>query len=326
MSKSNLSLKDTIIAIKYIKDQFENTLSKKLNLLRVSAPLFVTRSSGLNDSLTGKEEPVSFHIKGIDDNIEIVHSLAKWKRYALAKYNIDTNQGIYADMNAIRKDEEIDNIHSVYVDQWDYEIIIKKEERNLKTLFSYVRKIYSIILSVEKKINNKYSCLSNKLPKKIFFISSLKLERMYPHLSPKERENEICKEYGAVFIYKIGWNLKNKKPHDLRAPDYDDWNLNGDILVYDKIINSALELSSMGIRVDEESIIKQLKFLNKEEQISNDYVQSVINKKLPYTIGGGIGQSRLCMFYLEKKHIGEVQASIWKEDKNELEKDNIILL
>lgn len=327
MYKSILDLKDTEIGIKYIKDNFENKLASVLNLIRVSAPLFVLSNSGLNDQLSGKEEPVKFKINNIEDNIEIVHSLAKWKRDALFKYKISSHDGIYADMNAIRKDEHMDNIHSIYVDQWDYEIVIDKKERNLKTLFSFVRKIYKVILFVEKKIHLIYPQLKNKLSDKITFISTKQLEKLYPNLSRKEREKQICKEKGSVFLYQIGWPLKDKLPHDLRAPDYDDWKLNGDIIVYNKVLDDAFELSSMGIRVDEDSIVKQAKSLNRDDYLENSFAKKIINKELPYTIGGGIGQSRLCMLYLEKKHIGEVQASIWsEEEKSKANKEGIVLL
>ena len=327
--QSKLNLIETEIAIKFIKDNFEKDLAKKLGLVRVSAPLFVEHSSGLNDGLNGTEEPVSFKSPFNDENIEIVHSLAKWKRMALKKYEITTHKGIYTDMNAIRKDEEtLDNIHSIYVDQWDWEIVIDKNDRNLKTLYNVVRKIYSVLKQLERKVNNKYQVFSNKLPKNIHFITSSKLLSLYPDKTSKEREYLITKEYGAVFISKIGYKLKDKRPHDLRAADYDDWNLNGDILVYDSILDTALELSSMGIRVSEKSIIKQLKEKNEEYKLNDSpFVKDIVNQNLPYTMGGGIGQSRLCMFFLEKAHIGEVQSSIWSdEDKEKLSKLNIKLL
>ena len=321
-----LDLYNTEIAIKYLKDTFEKELAEKLNLIRVSAPLFVTKSSGLNDNLNGVEVPVSFNIKGIDDEIEIVHSLAKWKREALARYKIENHQGIYTDMNAIRKDETLDELHSLYVDQWDYEIRINKEDRNLDYLFKIVNDIYDVLKDIEVKINKKYPILSKKLPDKITFISTLELESMYKDLDRKERENKIVKRYGAVFLYKIGYDLLDGAPHDGRAPDYDDWDLNGDIILYNKVLDKAFEISSMGIRVDSKSIIKQIN-IRKPEMINSPFVKKVINNELPLTLGGGIGQSRLCMFYLEKHHIGEVQASIWPEEEIEkLKEKGIILL
>lgn len=319
--KSALSLKETEIAIKFIKDTFENKLATNLNLIRVSAPLFVFKKSGLNDNLNGIERPVCFHPKDIDEDVEVVQSLAKWKREALGRYNIGAHQGIYTDMNAIRQDETLDATHSLYVDQWDYEIVLKKEERKLETLFTVVRIIYKTMVEVEELVNFKYPCFGKKLPTDITFIDAYQLEKDYPNLSRKEREKEISKKYKAVFLYHIGWDLKDGLPHDGRAPDYDDWNLNGDIIVYNPILDNAFELSSMGIRVDEESIVSQIKKRKKEEMLNTPFVKKIINKELPYTLGGGIGQSRLCMFYLEKAHIGEVQASIWSEEEKKKAQD-----
>ena len=315
--KDKLSFLETFNAIKFLKDNFENILAKKLNLTRISAPLFVTKSSGLNDNLNGTEKPVSFNVDFSNDEIEIVQSLAKWKRNALKEYNFNLYQGLYSDMNAIRKDEIVDNIHSVYVDQWDWELIIKQEDRNLEFLFQIVNKIYDCFLQLEKMVLEKYSVLNKKLPKEISFISSEELYELYPKIDAKQREYLYTKKNKACFIYKIGYLLKDGKPHDMRAADYDDWNLNGDILVYDEILDCALELSSMGIRVDKDSLLKQLKIKNEEYKISNKYHQDVINNFLPYTIGGGIGQSRLCLFFLEKIHIGQVQASIWSKSEKE---------
>lgn len=327
MYKSKLDLKQTQIGIKYIKDNFEKELAKALNLIRVSAPMFVTTCSKLNDPLTGKEKPVVFNASEIDSQIEIVHSLAKWKRDALSRYNLESHLGIYTDMNAIRKDEHLDNIHSLYVDQWDFEIKILKEDRNLNFLFDKVKTIYKIILDVEKKVHHLFPVLDQKLAKNISFISSKELFDMYPSLSKEERENAITKKLGSVFIYQIGWDLANNLPHEIRSPDYDDWNYNGDILVYDKIISGAIELSSMGIRVDGSSLIKQLEKRNRLEEKNSKYAQDIINNKLPLTYGGGIGQSRLCMLYLEKKHIGEVQASLWsKKETEKAKKEGYILL
>jgi len=325
--KSKLSLLETEEAIKFLKDDFEKRLAKQLNLHRVSAPLFVYSNSGLNDDLNGHERKVSFDAKDINDDIEVVQSLAKWKRHALSRYDFEVHKGLYTDMNAIRRDEDLDNIHSIYVDQWDWEKIILKEERTKKYLFSIVRKIYKVLLKEEGVINKKYPCFAGKLPKNITFISSKELEKRYPNLNRKEREKEFAKEVKAYFLYQIGWPLKDGKPHDGRASDYDDWKLNGDIIFYNEVIDNAFEISSMGIRVDEESVIKQIKAKGEEEKLNSPFVKEIINKELPYTIGGGIGQSRLCMFFLEKAHIGEVQASLWDKDYLEkLKKMNIFLL
>lgn len=323
---SKLSLLETEVAIKFVKDIFEAELAKALNLTRVSAPLMVFPETGLNDNLNGYERPVSFDVLDLGKNVEIVQSLAKWKRAALKKYGFQPESGLYTDMNAIRRDEELDALHSCYVDQWDWERIILRENRTYSYLKKIVKKIYKVLQTTEKKINKKYNVFNNKLPKDITFVSTKQLEEMYPDLTPKERENAITKEYKAVFLYQIGWPLKNNEPHDGRASDYDDWKLNGDILVYNEVMDMALELSSMGIRVDEKSLMKQVKF-KKEDKLNNPYSQAILNGELPLTIGGGIGQSRLCLFFLEKMHIGEVQASIWsEEDIKELEKYNIHLL
>ena len=323
---NKLDLKETEIAIKFVKDFFEKALAKELNLMRVSSPLFVTSNSGLNDHLNGVERPVSFTLHD-NEEIEIIHSLAKWKKSALHRYNFSLGEGLYADMNAIRKDEVLDNIHSCYVDQWDWERIIEAENRTYSFLKKIVRKIYKVLLKTESAVNKKFPVFKYKLPKEISFISTSELENLYPNLTRKEREDAIAKQYGAVFIYQIGWPLKDGLSHDGRAADYDDWKLNGDILVWDEVINRALELSSMGIRVDEKSLVKQLKHKKEDHKLNNPYSQGILNKELPLTIGGGIGQSRLCMFFLEKIHIGEVQASIWnKEDLEELHKYNIDIL
>ena len=290
MSENNLIERQ--IAIKFLKDKFESLLSKKLNLVRVSAPLFVKKSTGLNDNLSGVEETVSFSVKG--EQIEIVQSLAKWKRYALGKYNFPNDTGLYTDMNAIRKDEVMDNLHSIYVDQWDWEKIISKEQRTRSYLFKVVNNIYSVIYKLSKIMEKKYG-YQYDLPKSIYKISSKQLEKKYPDKSPKEREYLLTKEFKAVFIHQIGWPLKNKLPHDSRAADYDDWKLNGDIILFDEAINGPIELSSMGIRVDAISLEKQLKQKKELDKLNNPYCQSIINNKLPLTNGGGIGQSRLCM-------------------------------
>ena len=305
------NLIETQVAIKFLKDKFEDVLAKKLNLVRVSAPLFVRKNSGLNDNLNGVEETVSFEVGG--ETIEIVQSLAKWKRYALAKYNFPKGTGLYTDMIAIRKDEVMDSLHSIYVDQWDWEMIIDESQRTKRFLFSVVSKIYSVIYKIANLSEKKWG-FSYNLPNKIFRISTKELEKMYPDKTPNEREYLIAKERRAAFIYQIGWPLKNKAPHDGRAADYDDWKLNGDIILFDDAINGPIELSSMGIRVNKDSLVKQLKHKDELDKLDNPYCQSIINDKLPLTIGGGIGQSRLCMYYLQKKHIGEVQSSYWSNE------------
>jgi len=313
--KSNLSLYDTQIAIKTVKDFFQTNLSERLKLLRVSAPLFVKPESGLNDNLNGVERPVSFGIKEQGDAIaEIVHSLAKWKRFALKKYAFSHGTGLYTDMNAIRRDEDTDNIHSIFVDQWDWEKIITKEERNILTLKNIVNNVYKSLKKTEKYMAIQYDYIEEILPKEIFFITSQELEDMYPNCTPKEREYQITKLKGAVFLMQIGGILKSGEAHDGRAPDYDDWTLNGDILVYYPVLDIALELSSMGIRVDEIALTKQLEISGCKERATYPFQKAILEKELPYTVGGGIGQSRICMFFLRKAHIGEVQSSLWPED------------
>ncbi len=312
---SELNLYDTQIAIKTVKDFFQQTLAKRLNLLRVSAPLFVLPQSGLNDNLNGVERPVSFGIKEQGDaEAEIVHSLAKWKRYALKRYGFQHGEGLYTDMNAIRRDEDTDNIHSIYVDQWDWEKIIFKEERTMDTLKQVVRTLYTALKNTEKYMAIQYDYIEEILPKNITFITTQELEDLYPDLSPKEREYKIVKEKGAVFLMQIGDLLASGEKHDGRAPDYDDWSLNGDILVYYPVLDIALELSSMGIRVDEDSLRSQLSKAGCEERAQLPFQKAILDGELPYTIGGGIGMSRICMFYLRKAHIGEVQCSIWPDD------------
>ena len=325
--KPKLDLMETQIAIKFVKDTFQKELVKKLGLLRVTAPLFVLDKTGLNDHLSGKETPVMFNVNCIDGNVEIIQSLAKWKRMALGKYNFKYDTGLYTDMNAIRKDENLDFIHSLYVDQWDWEKVIEDKDRNMAYLKKTVKQIYKAIYGLSLKVNKKYPFMKHSLPKDIYFISTSQLEKLYPSLSRKERENQICRDKKAVFLYQIGWNLSDNLPHDSRASDYDDWNLNGDILLHYELYDMAFELSSMGIRVNKESLIKQLKFKNEEHKIENEYCKDILNDKLPLTIGGGIGQSRLCMFMLNKAHIGEVQSSIWPEqEKEKLKEINIELL
>jgi len=326
--KSVLDLRQTVTAIKQIKDYFEKRLARELNLVRVSAPLFVRPESGLNDNLSGVERPVSFDVKGIGGNkVEIVHSLAKWKRMALKRYGFNCHEGLYTDMNAIRRDEVLDNLHSIYVDQWDWEKVINKEERNEETLKSIVKSIYKVFKDCESYVLNIYPQLESYLPENITFVTSQELEDRYPSLTPKERENAVAREKKAVFIMKIGKKLKSGIPHDGRAPDYDDWELNGDIIFWYPVLETAFEVSSMGIRVDEEALLKQLKAAGCEERKNLLFHQELLNGRLPYTVGGGIGQSRICMFLLNKAHIGEVQSSVWPDDMiSACEKANIILL
>ena len=326
--KSNLSLIETEIAIKKVKDFFEAKLAETLNLTRVSAPLFLENGSGLNDNLNGVERPVSFDMLAIEDsNIEIVHSLAKWKRFALHRYKFEAGSGLYTDMNAIRRDEELDNLHSIYVDQWDWEKVITKEDRNIDTLKDTVRKIFSVFKVTEDFVANEYPSIEKILPEDITFITSQELEDMYPELTSKERENAITKEHKAVFILGIGDTLKSGEKHDGRSPDYDDWKLNGDILFYDPLFDSAIELSSMGIRVDKAALEYQLQKSGCENRRNLPFHKALLEEKLPLTMGGGIGQSRICMFFLRKAHIGEVQASIWDEySHKQCEAANIELL
>ena len=323
---AELNLHDTQVAIKTVKDFFQQTLAHRLNLLRVSAPLFVDPKSGLNDNLNGVERPVSFDIKNMTNTAEIVHSLAKWKRYALKKYGFSEGEGLYTDMTAIRRDEDLDNIHSVYVDQWDWEKIISKENRTVDTLKEVVRTIYKVLRKTEKYMAIQYDYIEEILPKDIFFITTQELLDLYPDCTPKEREYKITKEKGAVFLMKIGKTLSNGERHDGRAPDYDDWELNGDILVYYPVLDIALELTSMGIRVDEESLDRQLSISGCDDRRELDFQKAVLNKELPYTIGGGIGQSRICMFFLRKAHIGEVHVSIWPDEMRKSAKERGIML
>ena len=311
-----LSVMETQQAIKYIRDTFQKEFGKEMNLLRISAPLFVTKSSGLNDNLNGIERPVGFDIQEIpDEKIEVVQSLAKWKRYALKKYGFHEHEGLYTNMNAIRRDEQLDNLHSVYVDQWDWEKVITKEERTEEVLEETVRTIFKIIKHMEHEVWYKYPQAVCHLADDVFFITSQQLEDLYPDLSVKDRENAITREHKCVFIKKIGKPLtRSGRPHDGRAPDYDDWDLNGDLLFWLPSLNRALEISSMGIRVDEETIVSQCKAAHCEGRLSLPYHQMIQKKELPYTIGGGIGQSRLCMLLLNKAHVGEVQASIWPDE------------
>ncbi|MCF0127278.1 MAG: aspartate--ammonia ligase [Pseudobutyrivibrio sp.] len=313
--KSALDLKETQIAIKKVKDFFQAQLTAELNLHRVTAPLFVLPESGLNDNLNGVERPVAFGIKEQGDKeAEVVHSLAKWKRMALGRYGFNVGEGLYTDMNAIRRDEDTDNIHSIYVDQWDWERIINKTDRNEEFLKGIVKSVYSALRITEKYVANNYDYVECILPEEIHFITTQELEDRWPDLDNHQREYEAAKEYGAIFLMKIGDLLESGEKHDGRAPDYDDWQLNGDIIVYYPVNDISLELSSMGIRVDEDSIVSQLKKAGCEERAELPFQKAIINKELPYTIGGGIGQSRICMFFLRKCHIGEVQVSLWPEE------------
>ena len=313
--KSELSLYDTQVAIKTVKDFFQSLLAERLHLLRVSAPLFVDPKSGLNDNLNGIERPVTFDIKEQDaKEAEIVQSLAKWKRYALKKYGFHIGEGLYTDMSAIRRDEVADNIHSIYVDQWDWEKIISKEDRELDVLMDTVRTVYKVLRKTEKFMSIQYDYIEEILPPEIFFITTQELEDMFPDYSAKEREHYIAKAKGAVCIMQIGDEMESGERHDGRAPDYDDWSLNADIIVYYPILDIALELSSMGIRVDKKALEYQLKKSGCEDRADLPFQKAIMEEKLPYTIGGGIGQSRICMFFLRKAHIGEVQCSIWPEE------------
>lgn len=312
---TKFTIKETQIAIKSLKDYFERDLANTLNLTRVSAPLFVRPETGLNDNLSGVEKAVSFKLRKYDIDVEIVQSLAKWKRNALKTYGFDYYEGLYTDMNAIRPDEELDAIHSIYVDQWDWEKVIRKEDRTDAYLHFIVSEIYSVFLRTETYINSVYpNILSRKLPSSIYFMTAQELEDKYPDLSPKDREYAICREKKAVFLQGIGKELAGGAPHDGRSPDYDDWELNGDILFYNPTTDSVIELSSMGIRVDEESLMRQLEVAGETDRLKMKYHKDLLSGELPYTVGGGIGQSRICMFFLEKKSIAEVQASVWPED------------
>ena len=312
--QSLLGLYDTQKAIGLIKTIFQEKLCMALHLKRVTAPLFVMQGSGLNDDLNGVERPVSFDVPSLNEQAEVVHSLAKWKRYALYKYGFRPGQGIVTDMNAVRRDEELDNLHSIYVDQWDWERIIDKEERNVDTLKAIVNKVYQALMETEDYMAMQYDYIKKSLPEQITFVTTQELEDRYPDKTPKEREYEAVKEYGAIFLMQIGDKLASGEPHDGRAPDYDDWSLNGDIIVYYPVLDMAFEISSMGIRVDEKALKEQLEKAGCPERENLPFQKEILEKKLPYTIGGGIGQSRICMFFLKKAHIGEVQASIWPDD------------
>ena len=309
--KKELTYLEKLIMIGEIKKYFESQLEKRLELIKVQAPLFVKTSSGLQDQLSGKEKSVSFTKD--EEKFEIVHSLAKWKREALGKYEFPLHTGLYTDMKAIRKDEEVDEIHSLYVEQWDWEKVISKEDRTVEYLKQTVTSIYKAIRQTSLMLKQKYHFLELTLPKTVYFITSQELEDLYPKLDPKEREERITKEKKVVFIIGIGDKLKSGKPHDLRSPDYDDWSLDGDLLIYDKKLDKAIELSSMGIRVDEDSLLTQLEKSKTMDRVELPYHQKILKKELPYTIGGGIGISRICLLLLEKEHIAEIQASSWQD-------------
>jgi aspartate--ammonia ligase len=333
----SLGLRETEKAIKFIKDNFQDRLAEELNLVRVSAPVLVLRKTGINDYLTGKEKPIRFNVLNMNEEAEIVQALTKWKRVALADYGFSHGEGLYTDMNAIRADEILDNLHSVYVDQWDWERIVSKDERNLNFLKSIVTEIYKVIKEMEKLVYEKFEKLREPfLPEEIYFIHSEDLLEEYPDLSPEEREDEICREKGAVFVIGVGAELKDGKPHDERAADYDDWitetgkgrrGLNGDILVWYPLLQSAFELSSMGIRVNKNSLLEQLEIKGEQDNVGLYFHQRLLQGELPLTIGGGIGQSRLCMLYLKKAHIGEVQSSVWPDEMiNKCKECKILLL
>ena len=301
-------------AIAFIKSTFQTNLSNALNLRRVSAPLFVADNSGLNDNLNGVERPVSFDIPDVGLNAEVVHSLAKWKRLALKRYGFHPGKGLYTDMNAIRRDEEVDNLHSVYVDQWDWEKIITREDRNVDYLKSSVRAIVGAVCETCEALDVAFPSLHGKLDREVCFLTTQELEDRWPEKTPKEREDAICREHHTVFLMQIGGKLKSGEKHDGRAPDYDDWALNGDILMWNPVLEKAFEISSMGIRVDEESLARQLKLAGCEERAELPFHKMLLNGELPLTMGGGIGQSRLCMLLIGTCHIGEVQASLWDEE------------
>lgn len=325
--KSSLTLKETQKAIKLIKDTFQTSLSDALNLDRITAPIVVTKESGINDDLNGVERKVDFDLKEIPgSHCEIVQSLAKWKRMALYRYGYSAGQGIYTDMNAIRRDDDMDNLHSIFVDQWDWERIIKEEDRNIEFLKEIVKRIVKAVSYTSDRVRYKFPKITTRISSKVFFVTTQELEDMYPGMSPKQRENTITREKGTVFIMQIGSKLKSGEKHDGRAPDYDDWSLNGDLMFWNDVLNCAVEISSMGIRVDDKSLERQLQISNLEERKKYKYHSMILNKELPLTIGGGIGQSRLCMLLLQKAHIGEVQVSVWSDDMIKTCADNGIIL
>ena len=326
--KSKTDIITTEKAIKFVKDNFERILAEKLNLIRVSAPLLVLSNTGLNDDLNGVERAVRFDIKALGGkDAEIVHSLAKWKRTALKKYGFKAGSGLYTDMNAIRRDDSIDNIHSIYVDQWDWEKVITKSDRTVEYLKETVNAIVLAVYEANELAKKEFDGLTLNVNKEVKFITSQELEDLYPNLTSKEREHAITKEYGTVFLMQIGKTLKSGNRHDGRAPDYDDWSLNGDLLFYNEVLGNSLEISSMGIRVNKESLISQLEISGLTNRLEYDYHKGIVNETLPLTIGGGIGQSRLCMLILQKAHIGEVQVSLWPKGlEEEAEKLGVTIL
>ena len=325
--KTPLSVYEMQRAIEFIKSNFQTNLSNALNLRRVSAPLFVEENSGLNDNLNGVERPVSFDIPDVGANGQVVHSLAKWKRLALKRYEFNVGKGLVTDMNAIRRDEELDNLHSIYVDQWDWEKVIDRSDRNVDYLKRTVRDIVNAVTETADALNIAFPSLHNHLPREVHFLTAQELEDMYPTLSPKERENAICREHGVVFLMQIGKTLKSGIKHDGRAPDYDDWELNGDILYWNELLGRAFEISSMGIRVDEASMDRQLTLAGCDDRRELPFHKMLLNGQLPLTMGGGIGQSRLCMLLIGTAHIGEVQVSLWDEETHKTcEEKNILLL
>ena len=324
---SPLGILETELAIKLVKDVFERELAARLELTRVSAPLFVRPESGLNDDLNGVERPVGFDVPDAGCDVQVVQSLAKWKRFALARYGIKPGRGLYTDMNAIRRDEALDNLHSVYVDQWDWEKIITREQRNEETLRAAVKSIMAALHSTQDALTEAFPALEHFIPEDISFVSSQQLEDEYPDLTPKQREDAAAKKYGAVFISQIGGALKSGQKHDGRAPDYDDWSLNGDIIIWYPVLGRSVELSSMGIRVDEEALRRQVRLAGCEQRLELPFHRALLEGRLPLTMGGGIGQSRICMVMLGKAHVGEVQASIWGDGEHELcERHGIHLL
>ena len=311
---SKMNVLETQVAIKIAREEFEKRLARNLNLLRVSAPLFVRPESGLNDNLNGVERPVQFDVKDIHADVQVVQSLAKWKRLALKRYGIQPGQGLYTDMNAIRRDEELDNLHSVYVDQWDWEKVIHREDRTFQTLHDTVEGVVDALKETQRILCREYSALTPFLDREVTYLTSQELEDRWPQLTPKQREDAAAKEYGLIFISQIGGKLRSGKPHDGRAPDYDDWELYGDILVWYPVLDRAVELSSMGIRVSPESLARQLELAGCPERAQLEFHRALLAGELPYTIGGGIGQSRVCMVLLEKAHVGEVQVSVWPQE------------
>ncbi len=324
--KPVLNIFDTQRAIKTVKDTFERVLSQALNLERVTAPVIVRAKSGINDDLSGVERKVAFTMQNVGGSAEVVQSLAKWKRMALMRYDFHTGKGLYTDMSAIRRDDDADNLHSIYVDQWDWEKIITPSERTIDYLKTTVTAIVRAVCATHLTVKASYPALTQVSCETPFFITAQQLYDMYPNKTAKEREDLVTKEHKTVFIMQIGDALKNGKPHDNRAPDYDDWSLNGDILMWSDVLGRAIEISSMGIRVDAKALEYQLKKSGCEERMKYEYHQMIANGTLPLTIGGGIGQSRLCMLMLEKAHIGEVQSSVWPDDMEEICKENGITL